>query len=354
MSLARPIVFAIPGDIRLPTGGYAYDRRVLAEWRTSGVAAEHLALPGSFPDPSDADMAETGHRLLASDWNAVLLIDGLAYGTFPESAAAGLAGRVVALCHHPLGFEAGLSQQRAAELVARETAALRYAAHVVTTSDATKRLLVADFAMPPERITVAEPGTDPAPRAVPSEDDMPAKLLAVGSLVPRKGYDVLVAALASIRDLPWDLDIIGAIDRAPETALALRRQILAAELEARIRLHSGLSDDDVAQAYSTCDIFVQPSLFEGYGMALAEAWARGLPMICTTGGAAAETVPDDVALKVRPGDAGQLAEAIARMINDRETRKARADRAWATCHDLPRWSDTARIIATVCSKVTHA
>jgi glycosyltransferase involved in cell wall biosynthesis len=354
LTIARPIVFAIPGDIRLPTGGYAYDRRVLAEWRASGVAADHLALPGSFPDPSDGDMAETGHRLLASDWNAVLLIDGLAYGTFPESAAAGLAGRVVALCHHPLGFEAGLTVRRAAELVAREAAALRYAAHVVTTSNATKRLLAAEFAVPPERITVAEPGTDPAPRAIPSGAGLPTRLLAVGSVVPRKGYDVLVAALATLRDLAWELDIVGAIDRSPETTLALRRQIFEAGFEGRIRLRSALSDDEVASAYAACDIFVQPSLFEGYGMALTEAWARGLPIVCTTGGAAAETVPDDVALKVKPGDAGELSQALAGLIGDRSARLNRAGRAWATCRDLPRWSETARIIATVCSKVSHS
>ena len=52
-------VFAIPGDIDLPTGGYIYDRRVLALLPQFGVAVRHLALPGSFPDPSAADLAET-------------------------------------------------------------------------------------------------------------------------------------------------------------------------------------------------------------------------------------------------------------------------------------------------------
>lgn len=348
MSTGRPIVFAIPGDIRLPTGGYAYDRRLLAEWARSGVDASHLALPGSFPNPTDADMAETGHRLLASHWNAVLLIDGLAYGTFPEGAAAGLAGRVVALCHHPLGLEAGLTRERAGELVARETAALRHAAHVIVTSRATKRLLASDFGVEPDRITVAEPGTDPAARARPSVAGAPVRLLAVGSIVPRKGYDVLVAALSTLAHLQWTLEIIGAADRAPATARALRQQIAAAGLDTRIVLRSGLSDDEVAQAYAATDVFVMPSLFEGYGMALTEAWARGLPIICTTGGAAAETVPDGIAVKIAPGSAGDLATAIAYLVGDEAARRQRADTAWATASTLPRWADTARIVADVC------
>ena len=348
MSRERPIVFAIPGDLRLPTGGYAYDRRLLAEWRKSGVDASHLALPGSFPNPTDADMAATGHALLTADWNAVLLIDGLAYGTFPEGAAAGLAGRVVALCHHPLGLEAGLSPQRSAELIVRETAALRYAAHVIVTSPATKRLLVSDFAVQPERITVAEPGTDPAARAESSPEGAPLKLLSVGSIVPRKGHDVLVTALAGLTHLDWTLEIIGAVDRSPATTQALREQISTAGLESRISIHSGLSDAEVGAAYASADIFVLPSLFEGYGMALTEAWARGLPIICTTGGAAAETVPDEVALKVAPGHAGDLGTAIAYLVGNDAARTARADAAWATAGTLPVWADTAAIVAAVC------
>ena len=84
------IVFAVPGDLDLPTGGYRYDRRLLAEWAKAGVAARHLVLPGSFPDPTPEDLAQTGRLLRAQAPGSALLIDGLAYGAFPESLAAGL------------------------------------------------------------------------------------------------------------------------------------------------------------------------------------------------------------------------------------------------------------------------
>jgi hypothetical protein len=72
------IAFAIPGDLALPTGGYAYDRRLLAEWAASGVPARHLELPGSFPEPTPDDLARTGRIILSQPFDDVLLIDGLA------------------------------------------------------------------------------------------------------------------------------------------------------------------------------------------------------------------------------------------------------------------------------------
>ncbi|AZO76205.1 MULTISPECIES: glycosyltransferase family 4 protein [unclassified Bosea (in: a-proteobacteria)] len=345
------IVFAIPGDLSLPTGGYAYDRRLLAEWREMGVAARHLPLPGGFPTPSEVDLAETGRAILSQPYDGVLLIDGLAYGAFPESVAAGLAGRVVALVHHPLGLETGLSPKQAAEFVRREMAALHYASAVVVTSETTKRLLAADFAVPAERVTVAEPGVDPAERAAGSGGKT-VELLAVGSLVPRKGYDVLIAALEGLADKPWRLTIVGADDRAPATTAALMAQIAATGLSGRVRLAGALGQAELDAAYANADLFVMPSLFEGYGMVLTEALARGLPILCTTGGAATETAPDDAALKVPPGDVGALRAGLARLLDDPKERRQRADAAWHAAGALPRWRRTATIVAEVCAKVS--
>lgn len=345
------IVFAIPGDLSLPTGGYAYDRRLLAEWREMGVAARHLPLPGGFPSPSEAELAETGRAILSQPYDSVLLVDGLAYGGFPESIAAGLAGRVVALVHHPLGLETGLSPAQAAAFVRREAAALRYASAVVVTSETTKRLLVTDFAVPAEKITVAEPGVDPAERATGSDGET-VELLAVGSLVPRKGYDVLIAALEGLADKPWRLTVVGADDRAPATTAALKAQIAAAGLSERIRLAGAFGQAELDAAYAKADLFVMPSLFEGYGMVLTEALARGVPILCTTGCAAAETVPDTAALKVSPGDVPAFRAGLARLIDDAEERRHRADAAWQAAGTLPRWRGTATIVAEVCAKVS--
>src|SRR5215467_14832174 len=78
-------LFAIPGDLDLPTGGYTYDRRVLELLSKFGVAAKHLPLPASFPDPTAADLCQTARALAGPASHAVLLVDGLAYGAMPTA-----------------------------------------------------------------------------------------------------------------------------------------------------------------------------------------------------------------------------------------------------------------------------
>ena len=96
-----------------------------------------------------------------------------------------------------------------------------------------------------------------------------------------------------------------------------------------------------------------PSLFEGYGMVLGEAMARGLPIVCTTGGAAAETAPNTAALKVPPSDAAAFGTAVARLLDDAALRRNMADAAWAAGLVLPTWDDAAKRIAAVLKAVAR-
>lgn len=339
-----PCAFAIPGDIDLPTGGYAYDRRVLALLGDHGIDVEHIALTKRFPSPAKLDLCATAQALAGRPAGSVLLIDGLAYGAFSAATLASIPHPIVALCHHPLAFETGIGEERAAVLLASETAALAHAKHVIVTSAITKWLLEAHLGVPAHKITVAEPGTDPAPRA--SGIGLPLQLLAVGSVVPRKAYGVLVEALRPLAALDWRLTIVGAVRDEAERA-KVEAAIAEAALGDRITMAGGVDDAGLARLYAAADLFVMASLYEGYGMVLAEAMARGLPIVCTTGGAAAETVPDAAGLKVPPGDAARLSAALAQVITHADLRRRLADVSWAAAASLPRWADTARIIADV-------
>lgn len=346
----RPVFFVIPGDYWPVTGGYVYNRRVLDLAPEAGVPLRHLALPGSYPMPTDDDLAETARLIAETPRDAVLMIDGLAYGAMPPDLIRALDRAIVALIHHPLGLESGIGAERSRWLIANETAALALARTVIVTSETTARTLRQDFAVPQEKLVVAEPGVDRAPRARGSQGGALA-LLAVGSLVPRKGYDMLIDALATLRDIPWSLAVAGADDRSPETTKALHAQIAARGLADRIALRGPVDDDELARLYDGADLFVIASHYEGYGMAATEALVRGLPLVATTGGALAATVPDDAALKIAPGDERALSAALRRMMTDHALRQRCADAAFARAAAFPHWRDAARRIARALADV---
>jgi len=339
----RNVAFLIPGDLSLPTGGYGYDRAVIRRMPGHGIPMIHVALPGNYPNASADDLADTSAIINALPEDCVLMIDGLAYGAMPEAMILGFNRPVIALCHHPLALENGISPERAIDLHASEQKALALAKHVIVTSGLTGKILVGDFGVAPENITVAEPGTEKKPRAKGS-DGRVLKLLAIGSVVPRKGYGVLIEALSGLKKQNWQLDIAGAA-YGLDTVTALRNQIAAHGLDDRITLLGAVRERDLDALYEGADLFVMASLFEGYGMVLAEAMQRGLPIVTTTGGAASNTVPDGAGLKVPPGDSDALRLALERAMADPDLRKTLGEAAFKAGQSLPGWEDTAKIIA---------
>ncbi|WP_374251306.1 glycosyltransferase family 4 protein [Xanthobacter sp.] len=344
----RPAVALVhPGAIDTPSGGYAYDRRILAGLKAQGFDATPLSLEGGFPCPTADEIEAALAALAATPSGTVLLADGLALGALPGEALRRLGRPVVALVHHPLALETGLPEEVAARLLESEAGALAAAAAVIAVSPETRRMLVERYGVPPEKITLALPGTAPAAR-VPA-DGQPPRLIAVGSLTPRKGYGVLLDALDGLTDLDWTLTIVGSPDFEPETAREIAAR--AAGFGPRIRLAGALQVAGLDEAYAAADIFVHPSFYEGYGMVLAEALRRGLPVICTTGGAAGETVPDGAGLKVPPGDPEALTAALRALLVDPARRRTMADAAFAAGTALPDWSDTVAVIGRVLMEV---
>jgi glycosyltransferase involved in cell wall biosynthesis len=343
----REFVFVIPGDLATPTGGYAYDRRMIAELASLGWRAEVLDIGSEFPRPSADTRARAHARLASVPPGRCIVIDGLALGVLPEAAAALQATHgLIALVHHPLALETGLSAAEADSLWASERAALAAVRHVIVTGKATARLLVDDYAVPPEQITVVEPGVDAVAKSHGRLADT-VSLLSVGALVPRKGYDVLLAALAHVRDLPWRLTIVGARDRCPRTAAELEAAIASLNLASRVTLASVVSSERLAALYAAADVFVLPSRFEGYGMAFTEALAHGVPVIGTTAGAIPDTVPPGTGILVPPDDVAALATALRRLIADSEERQRLAAAAGAAAARLPTWPQSAKLFSQV-------
>src|SRR3989304_2334796 len=111
--LVAEVVFAIPGDVDTPTGGYRYDRRVIDELRALRWNVMPLRLPGDFPAPSQASLQETERLFTAVPADVLLMVDGLAFGTLPASLLDRVPRKYVALVHHPLALETGVARGRA-------------------------------------------------------------------------------------------------------------------------------------------------------------------------------------------------------------------------------------------------
>lgn len=335
--MAKRLAFAIPGDLGTLTGGYVYDRRVIAELRRLGWLVDVMNLGEGFPFPGEEQLAAATRQLVAASDGCPIVIDGLALGVLPKAAESLHSRRsVVALVHHPLALETGLATRTADELRGSERAALASAHVVVATSGATAGLLADHYDVPRDRLRVIEPGTERVLQSIRKRSGR-LELLSVGAIGRRKGFDVLVEALSELMDIPWRLTIVGDRSRDPDAVERLEALIIERRLEDRVRLPGTVSSDRLAEHYARADLFVLASHFEGYGMAFAEAIAHGLPIVGTTGGAIFRTVGAAASKLVPPGNAGVLATAMREVMTNEDCRRALAAGARAAAAMLPTW-----------------
>lgn len=340
--------FAIPGDIDTVTGGYRYEKRLLSGLRDLGHDVTHLVLPDSFPDPGPGDMAQSVAALCAVPPSHPLILDGLVFGSIDPAGLAQVRAPVVAMIHHPLALESGLTAARRRHLHDTERANLALAAHVLVPSPHTARTLITDYGVDPARITIALPGTDrPTQAASPVQ---PPLILSVGLHHPRKGHPVLLRALAGIADLEWQAQIVGRVHDA--AAYAAHQQLCAdLGLTARVAVRGQVVEAALDALYADATIFALASEYEGYGMVFAEALVRGLPIVACRAGAIPDTVPADAGTLVPVGDVAAFSAALRQMLCDPARRMRQAAAARRHGAALPVWADTARIAGKVLGRV---
>ncbi|WP_336644735.1 glycosyltransferase family 4 protein [Microbacterium sp. USHLN186] len=349
-------VFAVPGDLHTVTGGYVYERRLLEGLRAVGIDVAHLGLGDSFPDPTAPHLAEATAALAAVGERVPLILDGFLVGAMPTHALAQVSAPMIGIVHHPLAHEEGLDADRRAHLFRTERDNLRLLRAVLVPSAHTARILVAEYDVPAERITVARPGTQRPAAGAPvaaAEEGTPSEpplVLAVGIQHPRKGHDVLLRALACLIDLPWRAVIVGTPhDRDHVAALHTLRAELG--LTPRVRLAGAVSSAERDELYQRADVFALATRYEGYGLVFDEALAHGLPIVSCCTGAVPDTVPRDAGVLAPPDDPAAFAAALRPLLVDRELRGRLAAAAARAGARLPTWHDTAVTAAGVIDAV---
>ena len=346
MSQASVVHLIVAGDPQQLTGGYRYDAHIVDELRAQGREIRVHGLDGRFPLADGIAHKALSDTLAGLADGALVVLDGLAANGLPDVLGEHADRlRMIGLIHPPLADETGLDETTRAALLHTETRALEVLDHVVVTSAFTAARLTELGMRGPER-TVVEPGvtldaTDQCRR------HKVCQLLCVASITPRKGHDVLVQALADLIDLDWHCRLIGATTHAPDWTASIEREVMALGLESRVRLEGALADDALACAYAQADLFVLASHYEGYGMVITEAIAHGLPIVTTTGGALADTVPDGCGISVAAGDAPALADALRTLIASPARLTAAAAATADARRHLNPWSGAAQHFAAV-------
>jgi glycosyltransferase involved in cell wall biosynthesis len=346
----RALEFLIPGDLRAASGGYVYDRRMIAELRALGWRVTVHALDASFPHPTLPALAHA-HRLLASmPAHALVLIDGLALSAMPEvSRAHSTRLELLALIHMPLAAEVGIAPELARCLQHSELRALHTVRHVIVTSHSTRQMLLA-CGLESEQISVIEPGTDEAPLASRGRDAL-VKMLCVATINPGKGHDLLVEALAPLTPLPWHLTCVGSTTRYPAAVAQLRTGLQQLGLSERVTLVGEIEAAALSGFFLNADLFVLPTRFESYGMAVAEALAHGLPVVSTRTGAIPALVGSQAGLLVEPGDLDALHDVLARVLSEPTLLANLATGAAAIRSRLPRWEAASARLALVLERI---
>ncbi len=340
----RRATFAVPGDIASLTGGYSFDRKLINGLRHSGWDITLLSLGGSFPDPTRDDLSDAARQLSTVCENQPIIIDGLALGAFDSTVMASISAPIVALIHHPLALETGLSDSDRSSLRDSERQNLQQVSQILVPSPHTANVLRTDYGVDETRITVAGPGTDHSKVSKPKVD--PPLILSVGIQVPRKGHDVLIEALAHIKSLPWNAVIAGGAF-STEYASELARLVAKLDLNERVRIAGRVSDDELATLYAQSSIFALATRYEGYGLVFDEAMMHGLPIISCKVGAVSETVAPDAGVLVPPDDPLEFAGALAKVLNDDDCRARMVSASARAGAALPSWASTVEAVEKV-------
>ena len=288
---------------------------------------------GGFPEPLTFSLRARRH-LAARRGQFDVIHDNqtLGYGLLGIER---LCAPLVTTIHHPItvdrrldlaaadGWKRRLSVRRWYGFTQMQKRVARRMPSVLTVSGSSRREIVDDLGVSPDRVHVVPIGADtrlfsPDP-AIP---EIPGRIVTTSSAdVPLKGLVFLIEALAKLRTEHPGAHLVVVGKRAEDgpVAAAIERFGLGRAVE----FVKGISDAELADLVRGAQIACVPSLYEGFSLPAAEAMATGTPLVATTGGAIPEVAgPDgETCLAVPPGDAGALAAALGRLLADGALRR---------------------------------
>ncbi len=344
------VAFVTVGDTGRLTGGYLYNARVLAGLRERGVVVEEIVASGASSQEQEAasrlSLVPNPRRF------DVIVVDALArIVCAPHLDRWREENPVVAMVHELPGVAAP------EEVTGREREyeePLLRADLMISVSEHGAKILE-DRGVPAARIRVVPPGFDRLPKdggIEPPVHGDTVRALCVAQWIPRKGILDLVRAWALDERPGAALELVGETAADPAYAASVNAAIADAP-GASIVVSGPVDNETLGAAYIAADLFVLPSLYEGYGVVFAEALAHGLPVIAYDVGPIPGLVGEEAGLLVPPGDVGALSDALDLLLKDPASRDLMSAAARRRAAELPRWEDTVAGFAQVLLEVTE-
>ena len=375
------LAFIVPGKITRLTGGSIYDKHLADYLSERGVRVDVVSVPdlsyftGALISPVMAlwlalRIAGRGYDLIIEDgWaHPSFLLFNIAFRLVSRS-------RFVIIAHQLRWIE----RKRGTRIAARiERAALR-SGHLIITVSRFMRGEIASLIGDVPRVVIARPGVRRGRGAekrrsggaeeqrshrdsetsilsplhpftpAPPHPYTPVRLLFVGNCVRRKGLHHLIHALSHADCEGLALDIVGDCDFDPRYFEELRREAARLGPGHAVKFHGRVSDEALQTFYARADIFVMPSLYEGFGIVYAEAMQSGLPIVALDAGPLPEIArAGENAVLVPPFPEESLPRALARAIcelaTDGEMRARFSRRSLEIATELPAWKETCETV----------
>ncbi|TKB06117.1 glycosyltransferase family 4 protein [Desulforhopalus sp. IMCC35007] len=356
------IGFIIYGSLDTLTGGYLYDRFVVEGLTGLGHEVEVISLPpGSYLRRLCSVFSQgLWRRLLAGGFD-ILIQDELCHPSLflINKRLRRQADRplLVALVHHVLCDEPR-PRWRNMILGLVERSFLATVDGFIYNSETTRRTVASLFEHN-RPLVIAYPAGDRFGSPLSAEviakrthRPGPLELLFLGIVIPRKGLLPLLSALAHLDREVWRLSIAGGLDFDPAYTARAEKLIRELDLADSVRFLGPLQDGDLVSILSTSHLFCMPYAYEGFGIAILEAMAFGLPAIGCSNGAAHETISHGTnGFLLDPDDLAGLAPLLLQLHQDREQLQQMAQAACSTYCSRPKWQDSIEAIDTFLRKL---
>src|SRR6056297_1528802 len=343
------------GSLDERSGGFRYDRQLVAGLRRAGETVEVVELPWRDYGRGLLDNASRDLRRRLDVDVDVMLQDELAHPSLVRTNHH-LPYPVVSVVHHLRASEPRPLQPlyRAVER--------RYLATVdgVVCNSTTTQSVVTDLGVTDSSTVVAPPAGDRFdPDIDPERLDSRARegrlrLVFVGNIERRKGLDTLVDGLAAA-DAAAELTVVGrAVDGG--YVESVRARVRDAGLDDRVRFTGRLPDDELAAVLESSHVLAVPSRYEGFGIVYLEGMSVGLPALASRAGGASDLVTDgETGVLVDPDDPAAVAAAVERLAGDRDRLAAMGRAARRRYEGHPDWDETtARVRGLLADVVREA